>query len=175
MEATRVSLSHPPPEIVSRLALKLAAGLTQEGPGGCREWGGNRTPKGYGMIKLGKRNGRRHVQVYAHRLAYELAHGPIPEGMYVMHSCDNPPCCNPNHLRIGTPADNARDRDEKGRARDPRGENAGTAKLSWEKVRAIRERWAAGGVSLAALGRRYGVSYTAISNVVTGRSWKEMG
>lgn len=76
----------------------------------CIEWTGARNPAGYGRLRL------RGQQVYAHRVAYEQAYGPIPEGFVVMHSCDNPPCINPDHLSVGTYADNARDMVEKGRA-----------------------------------------------------------
>ena len=73
----------------------------------CWTWTGKRYPTGYG--RFGKH--------YAHRVAYELAYGPIPEGMHVCHSCDNPPCCNPAHLWIGTPKDNMQDRERKGRGK----------------------------------------------------------
>lgn len=73
--------------------------------GDCWEWKGKRYPSGYG----------RHSKFYAHRVAYELVHGPIPAGMFVCHRCDNPPCCNPAHLFLGTPEDNAKDRERKGR------------------------------------------------------------
>ena len=77
----------------------------------CWEWTGARTALGYGRIK-GDR-----CTVQTHRLAYELTYGPIPDGLFVMHSCDNPPCCNPAHLAVGTNADNVHDSMRKGRAR----------------------------------------------------------
>ena len=66
---------------------------------GCWEWQGSRLPSGYG--RLGHR--------YVHRAMYEVSHGPIPDGLFVLHACDNPPCCNPDHLRVGTAKDNSRD------------------------------------------------------------------
>ena len=73
---------------------------TQATASGCLEWTGRKTAKGYGQVVISRRDAR------AHRIAFTLAKGPIPEGMMVLHSCDNPPCCNPAHLRIGTAADN---------------------------------------------------------------------
>jgi hypothetical protein len=77
--------------------------------GECWEWNGPRTKGGYGATWV---NGKKRM---THRLAYEWAKGPIPPGMYVMHRCDNPPCCNPDHLAIGTPSENQQDRLAKGR------------------------------------------------------------
>jgi hypothetical protein len=77
---------------------------------GCWIWQGNRDRKGYGRISVKGRT------TSTHRLAYRLAHGgDIPDGLVVRHRCDNPPCVNPDHLEIGTPADNSRDMVERGR------------------------------------------------------------
>lgn len=78
-------------------------------PAGCWEWSGKRTGKGYGQLTI------RGKEIYAHRHAWEITNGGIPAGRYVMHDCDNPPCINPQHLRIGTPQDNADDMFRKGR------------------------------------------------------------
>jgi len=75
----------------------------------CIEWRGTRTQSGYGQKYI---NGKRYR---THRLAWEWAYGPIPEGILVLHHCDNPPCCNPNHLFLGTQSDNMRDCAKKGR------------------------------------------------------------
>lgn len=77
--------------------------------GGCLEWGGSRDLNGYGRLR---KNG---VNYRAHRLAYERTLGPIPTGLEVCHTCDNPPCINPAHLFIGTTLDNAADRERKSR------------------------------------------------------------
>src|ERR1035437_4417867 len=80
---------------------------------GCREWQLSRNPvTGYGHLN---RKGTR--QQAAHRAVYETFVGPIPEGLHICHTCDNPPCCEPSHLFPGTAADNMHDRDRKGRGR----------------------------------------------------------
>lgn len=81
-------------------------------PDGCWLWGGNTHPiTGYGVLTWGGRN------QYSHRVAYQLVNGDIPKKAFILHSCDTPACCNPAHLRIGTPQDNVKDRDIRHRHR----------------------------------------------------------
>lgn len=135
---------------------------------GCIEWNGPKNNRGYGRI------GRD----YAHRLAYELHHGPIPAGMFVLHSCDNPSCCNPQHLRVGTHRDNMRDAVERDRVHRPgpaqvRGEANATAKLTEADVLAIRDD-AQRGVTQRFLAARYGVTQGCISSITTRRTWRHV-
>jgi hypothetical protein len=98
------------------------------GPDGCWIWTASKNLKGYGQISSHVRN----KPFLAHRVSYEIANGAIPSGMYVCHSCDNPPCVNPSHLWLGTLQDNIADATRKGRIKGtPRyGEANPTAKLS---------------------------------------------
>ena len=107
---------------------------------------------------------------YANRYAWTITSGPIPAGLLVLHRCDNPPCCNPKHLFLGTKLDNARDRASKGRGRDQRGERNPSAKLTEAEVREIRS--AIG--SQAAIAARYGVTQTAVSLIVRNKNWSQV-
>jgi hypothetical protein len=128
---------------------------------GCWEWQGARHPHGYGKFTVD----RHRRGVFAHRFAYELTHGPIPPGMHVCHTCDNPPCVRPDHLELGTPADNMRDRDRKGRRKQGR-QSTGARKLTPDQVQTIRARYAAGGVSQRALAAEYGCGQNTIGRML---------
>jgi hypothetical protein len=139
---------------------------------GCWEWTAGRYRNGYGQFGVGSEVDQ--IKLYAHRVAYELLVGPIPEGMLVCHNCpggDTRHCVNPAHLWLGSYADNNRDCQRKEHAR--RGERAGGAKLTEGQVRAIRTRRATGetGVALAA---EYGVSTALISLVSHGQRWSHI-
>jgi hypothetical protein len=82
---------------------------------GCWEWQAGKFRNGYGMFGAGRFPDGRSDTRYTHRVAYELTHGPIPNGLQVLHTCDNPPCCNPAHLQLGTHLDNMQDSARKGR------------------------------------------------------------
>lgn len=138
---------------------------------GCWEWQGARTKNGYGLIGV---PGGRNRNKRTHRVSYELAYGPIPDGLCVLHRCDNPPCVRPEHLFLGTRVDNNRDRDAKGRTRAGRkrhGEASPLAKLTSEAVAVIRRE--AGHTTVLALARRFGVSETAVRKARDGETWAE--
>ena len=126
----------------------------------CWEWtAARRCPNGYGQITLADgKNGA------AHRVAWEITHGPIPAGLHVLHACDNPPCVNPRHLWLGTNTDNAADMDAKGRRGRP------GVKLTECSVALIRLRISRG-EPRKTLAREYGVGRTAIAKVVQRQTW----
>ena len=96
------------PLLLPTPAERFAAGLVRM-PNGCLEWTRYTRSSGYGLIGIDR------ARVYTHRFAWELANGPIPDGMFICHHCDNPPCCDPEHLFMGTVADNSADMITKGR------------------------------------------------------------
>lgn len=140
---------------------------------GCWEWTGYRSPSGYGRIGSAGKYGRGLI---ASRVSYELHYGPIPPGLHVLHSCDNPPCVRPDHLFLGTDADNVADMFSK--ERQPRRDNQGAknprAKLSETEVRELRTRYANGGISMAALAREYGISTGYVHNIISRRTWRHI-
>ena len=149
----------------------------------CWLWTGSRFGNGYGCLHAPLKDGRRR-KLLAHRVAYELTYGEIPEGINVCHSCDAnyPPgdityrhCVRPDHLLLGTHADNVHDCMAKGRMGDHmRGEANYLAVLTEVQVMQIRADYAAGGVSQADLGRRFGVTQSAILKVVKGIRWSHL-
>lgn len=155
--------------------------------GPCWLWTGNLDVQGYGRICF------QYVTRKAHRVAWELRHGPVPEGLFVCHHCDMPACVNPDHLFLGTHADNMADMATKERGtngdrhwtrrypeRVPRGvklylihrgEASGTAKLTNADVLAIRAEYVPRKVSYPKLAAKYGVSAQQIKNIVRRKAW----
>lgn len=146
------------PSIASSLMSKAD---TSGGPDGCWPWTAHRNPKGYGRLSV---NGR---GMMAHRLSYEIHVGPVPAGMLVCHRCDNPPCINPVHLFLGTPADNSADMAAKGRSPRVRNERSGKARLSNAQVDEMRRR-RADGETCVSIAKAFGVSAPHVSRVTRG-------
>lgn len=139
------------------------------GPDECWPWLATCSGKGYGWIGGGLE--RDHHGLYAHRVAWELAYGPIPDGFFVCHHCDNPPCVNPAHLFLGTHKSNAADMLAKDRGPKPdwKGETAHNVKLTKAQVREIRSLRPTH--TYVELGQRFGVHYSTIWDIVNRRSW----
>lgn len=142
------------------------------GPDGCWLWTAHRSRAGYGSFRIGGRAGN---MLKAHRVAWELANGPIPSAgdhhgtMCVCHKCDVTGCVNPAHLFLGSQTENTRDMDAKGRR--ARGESNGSAKLVEAEVRDILGLRA----SSREIARRYGVSRRAIRDILAGKTWAHVG
>jgi hypothetical protein len=131
----------------------------------CWEWQGSCFSNGYGRTIVARKS------VGAHRRAYELAVGEIPEGISVCHRCDNRRCVRPSHLFLGTPKDNLRDMVEKGRSLS--GERNPNAKLTATDAAEIRRRYAAGGITQRELAEEYGVVEGCVWNVIHNRVHRE--
>lgn len=139
---------------------KLMSGI-KRGEDGCWVWQRGRFAEGYGAIVIEKKT------MSTHRLSWILFRGDIPKRTHVCHNCDNPPCCNPDHLFLGTTQDNTADRHEKGR--DASGQKNGNAKLTDDEVTEIRQRYEGKYGQLTRLAEEYAVSVDQIRNIVRGK------
>ncbi len=174
------------------LAERFLANVVRGGPDECWPYTRGKDSRGYGRIMVDGKS------VKAHRVAWELANGPIPSGMCICHHCDNPPCCNPAHLFVGTPADNVRDCKNKGRNakgdanglhihperaargdangartrpdRRARGEANGSAKLTVDAVRTIRQR-SINGEKKTQIAADFGISNAEVIFIVQRKRW----
>ena len=159
------------PAAPEHLIRRLANGLDDAPEGGCWNWRRTTNSDGYPMLKVAGK------MVYAHRLAYELAVGQVPDELHVLHSCDNPRCINPAHLSPGTRSQNMKECSERGRARIPKpiklGEQNGAAKLTDVDVRSIR-RLLHKGVTQQAIADRFAVTQRTISDIKLGKKWRHV-
>ena len=131
----------------------------------CWVWKGRTNKKGYGIIGFRNEDGR-----MAHRVAWILKNGEIPEGLCVCHKCDNPPCVNPDHLFLGTNQENIADRHAKGRSNAPRGEQHGMSVLNDHQVKQIQSDPRPS----RQVGKTYGISKTHVLRIKKGESWKAL-
>lgn len=119
---------------------------------------------GYGIFHINNKAYK------SHRFVYELTWGEIPKDMKVCHLCDNTRCCNPKHLFVGTDADNMKDRNSKGR--QVKGEKVHTHKLKSSQVKEIRKLFISGKYIQADLVKKYNMSSSTISRIITGKIWR---
>ena len=134
---------------------------------GCHNWIASCTTDGYGYFKIDG------VGWGAHRAAWFLLVGDIPEGQCVLHHCDNIKCVNPDHLFLGSQYDNIQDMVSKGRHKWRSGEDHNRAKLTKKEVEEIRNRYKKGSCSQTELAREYEVSQQLVSRIVVNEIWRE--
>jgi hypothetical protein len=154
-------------DAATRFHAHLAEGKTVEGMTPCLEWQGSRDRKGYGRFNAG--TGLRPVYTLAHRYAMQLACGA--SDLPVLHACDNPPCCNTDHLRYGTRIENNAEMRLKNR--HAHGERMSAAKLSAADVAIIRTRFMRG-EPVVNIARDFPVAYRTVVDAAKGVTWKHI-
>ncbi len=135
---------------------------------GCWIWNRGKGVKRYGSFKVG-----RSTEI-AHRFSWKLHRGPIPDGLNVLHHCDNTRCVRPDHLFLGTQADNVADMIGKGRDHKAKGERAALSKLTEAQVREMRRRYVAGVVGCHRLAAEYGVRKGTVQFIIARKTWKHI-
>ena len=131
----------------------------------CWEWQGSKIRDGYGHI----RDKEQKYQM-AHRISWQLFNGEIPNGLWVLHKCDNPSCVNPNHLEIGTASKNTLDAYKRGRM-NKKGEKNSLAKLTVITVQEIKKLYKNYDLTQKRLAKKFGIGQSAISRIVNNKRW----
>ena len=166
MVTPRTTHALPKAVVISRLREKsILNGMT-----GCMEWQGAKHRDGYGIMFVGTRR-----WWLTHRLAWDATRGQIPEGLHVLHRCDNPCCINIDHLFVGNHADNQADKVRKGRAftGNHAGEAHSQARLTAASVRSIRSLRASG-LELKVIAAMYGVTFQTVSDISRRKRWRHL-
>lgn len=138
-----------------------------DNPDDCWNWTGFLDKGGYGHIHINRK------VVTAHRTAFVITFGVVPDGLHILHRCDNRRCCNPSHLFLGTNANNVKDRDVKGRNRVGYGERCARSKLTYAQVAEIKYKHMHEGIGSTTLGREYGVNKSTILRIVSEKTWRK--
>lgn len=160
-EKCKVSLTRP--TYRQKTKERLLRGVKKT-PNGCWEWVKGFDSNGYGNITVECKTQRVHI------ISYQLFVGLIPSGMCVCHTCDNPPCCNPDHLFLGTHRDNMNDMTKKGRRIS--GEKSTNSKLTQKQVNEIRKTYDPAQTTFRKMAENYNVTADTISRIVRGLSWR---
>ena len=137
-----------------------------EADNGCWLWTAAQNSDGYGSIRVAG------ATLGAHRVSYELYVSEIPDGIHVLHTCDNPACVNPNHFFLGTHQDNMSDRNNK--FRQPLGEEIGNSVLTQQQVIEIRVLYKNSNLSMRKVAAIYDISYSTVQNLISGKTWKHL-
>lgn len=153
---------------------RILRNIDVDGKTGCWNWKLTKDKGGYGVLTIGSLVDKSKKVVKAHRYSYKCFVGEIPDGLMVLHRCDNRKCVNPGHLFIGTTDDNMRDMVQKGRSSRMIGETNGCAKLTNKEVIEIK-RLIKNGERGADISRKTRASVRTISNIKHNKSWRMIG
>lgn len=144
--------------------------VDKNGPNGCWIFRGSRASNGYGRIV----SRRLKIEIGAHRVSWIVHNGKISGGLFVCHTCDNRPCCNPSHLFLGNHADNSRDMVNKNRQFKPTGVIHGMSKLTDGKVVTIRKLWKDGNMNQSQIASMFNITQGNVSCVVLRKTWSHI-
>lgn len=136
-----------------------------DNPNGCWEWTGSKLPNGYGGFEI------KHKKYLSHRVSYALFINMIPDGLEVLHKCDNKSCVNPSHLFLGTQKDNMQDMKNKNRQARMKGETNGSHKLIKQEIYKIREMIEQKFYTQKELANMFGVNEKTIRRIKLGKTW----
>ena len=144
-------------------------GKTKINENGCWIWQASKDKNGYGFIKEEK--GRKQLKV--HRASYELFKGKIPNGLFVLHICDEPRCCNPDHLWIGTAKENTEDCINKNRRKDDKGSKNPMSKLNEDLVKELKKKFLNGERTID-LSKKYKIPYKTLEKIRQNLTWRHV-
>lgn len=165
----RRKMARDPLAILMRYWSKVNVGSNSE----CWEWVGNKNACLYGMFSCVRGVPKYKSEIGAHRFIYQVYNGRIKKGYNICHRCDNPSCVNPKHLFQATQNENIQDCKLKGRTRSAPGESSPLAKLKWDQVVEIRNKYIPREYPSTKLAKEYSVSRSLILGIIHKRLWKK--